>query len=83
MARIKIPLTHTVNGKTYSKVSKYVPKHEYNIQVGWGHVSSKGTYSKEVDATKKAVRHLAVLASIREANKKVVFNHETNEILVH
>lgn len=73
---------HIVDGKTYSKVSKYVPKHEYNIQVGFGHVSSKGTYSTEIDASKKAVRHLAVLASIREANKKVIFNHELNEVIV-
>lgn len=73
----------TVNGKTYLKVNKYVPKHEYNIQVGWGPVTTKGSYSKEVDATKKAFRYLSVLGSIIESNKKASFNHELNEILVH
>ena len=73
---------HTVNGKTYSKVSKYVPKHKYNIQVGFGHVSSKGTYSIETNATKKALLAYDIFSrnDIPKEAKKPLFKNIHNII---
>lgn len=67
----------TVNGKTYLKVNKYVPKHEYNIQVGFGHVSSKGTYSIETNATKKALLAFDIFSrqDISKEAKKPLFKN--------
>lgn len=67
----------TVNGKTYLKVNKYVSKHEYNIQVGFGHVSSKGTYSIETNATKKALLAFDIFSrqDISKEAKKPLFKN--------
>jgi hypothetical protein len=38
---------------------------------------------RELNATKKAIRYLSVLNSIQDTNKKAIFDHENNQILVN
>lgn len=79
------PLTQVVGGRTYKKVFSSTFIERNNTQVLTDYKPKpvqKSGHSVEISATKKAIRYLSVLESIKESNKKVIFNHENNEILV-
>lgn len=69
------------NNKPYVLVSSTtIHKPSTRVVVGEDFPISK---KRELDATKKAVRYLSVLNSIQNTNKKAIFDHENNQILVN
>jgi ribosomal protein S4 len=69
------------NNKSYVLVSStQIHKPSVRVTVGTEFPISK---KREIIATKKAVRYLSVLNSIQDTNKKAIFDHENNQILVN
>jgi|694.fasta_scaffold36826_13 hypothetical protein len=69
------------NNKSYVLVSStQIHKPSVRVTVSEDFPISK---KRELNATKKAIRYLSVLNSIQDTNKKAIFDHENNQILVN
>jgi hypothetical protein len=69
------------NNKSYVLVSStQIHKPSVRVTVNEDFPISK---KRELNATKKAIRYLSVLNSIQDTNKKAIFDHENNQILVN